>query len=365
MGFLGFILVSFYFEIQSAQSAIHKYVGIWEEEIASAQLLKGDPSLQAKILNQLKDVDPAVILPSSSEEFCIMRTSIPLSYNALPVSKLEICLSAKVLVIESLKSPFVSMAFILGLVLFLLFSYRDFENLLREQKLQSDLERNRQIAELSRQVAHDIRGPLMALTTLSQLSHEMGEDKKELLNLSVTRIQGIANDLLRKAQPASKNDNAAYLKQPPLLPLIQSLIKEYQYSYPEIEFTIHNHLESDDFVAPLESLKLQRILSNLINNSTEACQNQSGQVHLTLLERDEHWLIQIMDNGVGIPEEVLPKLGQEGGSFAKVHGTGLGLYDAQKALKDSGGELQIRSRLGEGTQVLLIIPKIKLSIKEA
>ena len=102
-----------------------------------------------------------------------------------------------------------------------------------------------------------------------------------------------------------------------------------------------------------------------MTNAIEACQLQTGQVHLTLMERDAHWLIQILDNGVGIPEEVIPKLGYEGCSFGKDHGTGLGLYDAKRYLESCGGELQIRSRWGEGTQVLLIFPKSSPSRREA
>jgi signal transduction histidine kinase len=294
-----------------------------------------------------------------------VKGSIPLSYNALPVSALDICLSPKVILTEALTSPFVLLGFVLGLVLFIWFSFRDLENVLREQRLQSELENNRKIADLSRQVAHDIRGPLTALTTLSRLSHEMGQDKLELLNLSVARIQGIANDLLSKSRPDSKNEQLINTKKSQLLGLIKSLIREYQLSYPEIKFTVHNHLSSADFTILLEPLKIERILSNLVNNSIEALQNQAGLVDLTLMERQEHWLIQVMDNGIGISEEVLPKLGQEGSSFAKEAGIGLGLYDARIALESLGGGLQINSRLGEGTQVLLIMPKFKIDFKEA
>lgn len=197
----------------------------------------------------------------------------------------------------------------------------------------------------------------MALTTLSQLSHEMSTEKKELFDHAVSRIKGIAEDLLSRSRKSQSNIVSSVTAQQDLTTLLEALLKEYRFSNPQVSFTWHKHVHSPMVNVTLDSVKLQRVVSNLLNNSLEALPEQEASINMTLMERQDHWLLQIMDNGCGIPEEVLPQLTQEGVSYGKEKGNGLGLYDAKKALAAVGGDLQIRSRVGVGTQVVLSIPK--------
>lgn len=365
-------VLSFGYEVQRAQDSVRQYVGIWEDDIARAKLFQGDPSLQNKILKQLREVHTAVVKsevqqPDSLQ--CLISTEVPITLNSLPAGKMAVCFGEAELVVKALTSPVFMLGVVLGLIL-LGFGYRrEFLARLQEQKLESELVRNKEIAEISRQVAHDIRGPLMALTTLSKLSHEMNPEKKELFEHAISRIKGIAEDLLtrgRKSLPENEEERSVLVvpQQPSLSHLLESLLKEYRFSNPAVNFTWHNHVHSPVVQVRIESVKVQRVISNLLNNALEALPESEATINLTLMERQDHWLLQIMDNGSGIPEDVLPTLAQEGVTFGKENGNGLGLYDAKKTLQAAGGDLQIRSRLGVGTQVILRFPKIEATVSE-
>lgn len=359
--------LSFFYEVYRAKSSVQQYIGIWEDDIARAKIFQGDPSLQNKILRQLSEVHPAVRLAEVDGSLggtCTFKTDVPITYNSLPSGSLRVCFSTFEFAIQSLVSPVFMVGILLGLIFLALGWRREFITRLQEQRLQAELLLNKEIATMSRQVAHDIRGPLMALSTLSQLSHEMSHDKKELLSLAVSRIRGIADDLLDKGKSNNTEVRVPATSEPDLAELTESLLKEYRFSNPQVDFTWHKHVSSEKVSVSLEHIKMQRILSNLINNSLEALPEREASINLTLMERPEHWLLQIMDNGSGIPEEVLSKLGQEGVSHGKDQGHGLGLFDARKSLESVGGELQIRSRLGIGTQVVLLIPKKHESLAE-
>ncbi|KYG62819.1 hypothetical protein AZI87_16215 [Bdellovibrio bacteriovorus] len=352
--------LSFAYEVHSAKTSVERYVGIWEDDIARAKIFQGDPSLQNKILKQLKEVHAAVgttEVQNPEQLQCAFSTDVPITYNSLPSGSMRVCFSALDLVLRSFLSP----VFMVGILLSFFFIgfvvRREFLTRLHEQKLEAELALNKEIASISRQVAHDIRGPLMALTTLSRLSHEMSSEKKELLNLAVSRIGGIAEDLLNKGKKQEKTTTTEERKADDLSLVTETLLKEYRFSHPDVTFTLHKHIKSSEVPIALEAIKVQRILSNLLNNSLEALPAAEAAINLTLLERDEHWLLQIMDNGSGIPEDVLPKLMQEGFTHGKENGHGLGLYDAKKTLESIGGELQLRSRWGVGTQVVLLFPK--------
>lgn len=363
--FLGISLIvailSFSYEVYTAKSSVEQYVGIWEDDIAQAKIFQGDPTLQNKILKQLKEVHAAVgatEVQNPDKLQCAFSTDVPITYNSLPSGSMRVCFNTVDLAVKALLSPLFMLGILLGMIFLGVGLRREFLNQLHEQKLEAELALNKEIATISRQVAHDIRGPLMALTTLSQLSHEMGSDKKELLDLAVARIRGIAEDLLTKGKK-QKTEETTFKKEEghDLSGLMESLLKEYRFSHPKVDFTWHKHIHSEKASVSLESIKIQRVISNLLNNSLEALPEKEASINLTLMERQEHWLLQIMDNGCGIPEEVLPRLTQEGVSHGKEQGHGLGLFDARKTLEAIGGELQIRSRVGVGTQVVLLFPK--------
>jgi signal transduction histidine kinase len=60
-----------------------------------------------------------------------------------------------------------------------------------------------------------------------------------------------------------------------------------------------------------------------------------------------------MDNGKGIPADVLSRSGEEGFSFGKSNGNGLGVHFAKRKMLEWGGDLQISSHAGRGTMVSL------------
>lgn len=362
---LAISVLSFSYEVNRAHSAVSQYFGIWEEDVAKSLLVKQDSSLLDKILGQLREVHSSVAQVSVKNSIagsCHFESQIPITLFSLPAGQVKVCYSTTDLVVKAVSSPIFMLGLFLG-VLFLFFgSRREFLNRIKEHQLQSELSRNKEISEISRQVAHDIRGPLMALTTLTQLSHEMSFEKKELLGLAVQRIRGIADDLLVRSRVVSNEDDTIAIPAPvnsgvDIVQVVERLLKEYKFSYPKIAFEWHKHVAADALYLPMEEMKLLRVLGNILNNAIEAAPESEATISMSLLERDQNWILQVMDNGCGIPESVLPELMKEGKSYGKENGNGLGLYDARKTMVAIGGDLQLRSRVGVGTQVILLIPK--------
>jgi signal transduction histidine kinase len=367
-------VLSFVVEVRRAQGAVAQYFAIWEEDIAKSLLVKQDSTLLDKILGQLKEVHSSVAQVSVKprDGMCAFENDIPITLFSLPAGQVQVCYSSADLALKTVSSPIFLIGIFLGLIFVSFGSRRELLNRLQEQKLQSELDRNKEISEISRQVAHDIRGPLMALTTLTQLSHEMSNEKKELLGLAVGRIRGIAEDLLQRGRDVKDEFNSAPVSKAAqavkggvdVIQVADRLLKEYKFSYPHIQFAWHQHVKAEQLIVPLDEMKLMRVLGNILNNSIEAAPESEASINISLLDRDQNWLLQIMDNGSGIPEEVLPHLMEEGKSFGKENGNGLGLFDARKTLQAVGGDLQLRSRVGVGTQVIMVIPKITAHTSE-
>lgn len=67
--------------------------------------------------------------------------------------------------------------------------------------------------------------------------------------------------------------------------------------------------------------------------------------------------VKVRDRGCGIAPEVLPRLMRERATFGKSEGNGLGLFHAAQVMRKLGGQLEIDSKLGEGTEVTFVFPE--------
>ncbi|HEU5281906.1 MAG TPA: ATP-binding protein [Gammaproteobacteria bacterium] len=88
-------------------------------------------------------------------------------------------------------------------------------------------------------------------------------------------------------------------------------------------------------------------------------ENQKGRVLISLVQSEKYAVISIVDDGKGMPPELLKVLGVRGGTFGKPSGSGLGLHHAIKTVELWGGYLKFESTPGLGTTVKIMLPLAK------
>jgi signal transduction histidine kinase len=228
-------------------------------------------------------------------------------------------------------------------------------------------EKNKAILAISKQVAHDILSPVSALNlVLSTLKNNIEEEKRNLIENSIKRINEIANDLLSKAKSLREEalnpiksetieDNKTLL-----LPLIKNMLSEKKIQQTKnSKITFNSNLEVNPIYVAFSAIELNRILSNILNNSIDAI-TSNGEISIGLKYYKDIAVISIVDNGIGIPSNVLKLLGNGEISFGKENlkssGTGLGIFHAKKSLEKANGQLIIISKEGAGTSVEIRIP---------
>jgi signal transduction histidine kinase len=106
---------------------------------------------------------------------------------------------------------------------------------------------------------------------------------------------------------------------------------------------------------------LEEVLDNLIGNAVKY-NKEGGWVKVRLLEQNQEILVEVADNGIGIPQEHLPRIFDEfyrvdGRRNAPIKGAGLGLAIAKKLVETHGGSIGAESRFGEGTLFRISLPK--------
>lgn len=249
--------------------------------------------------------------------------------------------------------------------------------LVQEEKFQSQVELqrikieslfNEKIADISRQIAHDIRSPLSLINIISaKIKYSLPEEGELLLGAS-TRIISIAEELLKltRIESGPKFDNmekdfvylpeeyfSSEIVESKLIDLINSKKIEFgTQSSKKISFYCD---VEQKFLIRCNLSDLFRIISNLINNSIEAI-SDSGYVSITLSNIENSFLIECRDSGKGMDSDLIRRVYINPTTEGKSNGNGLGLNYSIRKVQSWGGQLQIQSSSGFGTTISIELP---------
>jgi signal transduction histidine kinase len=106
--------------------------------------------------------------------------------------------------------------------------------------------------------------------------------------------------------------------------------------------------------ADLEKLKIAFL--NILVNATEAISSTDGKIEVQLIPKSDFYMVEISDNGCGIPSEILTKL-FEPYFTSKRNGMGLGLASTLNIIQSHGGTIDVKSEVNAGTTFIVTFQK--------
>ncbi len=237
------------------------------------------------------------------------------------------------------------------------------EEVSRSKKAEEELLK-RQIEEekilIAHQVSHDIRSPLSVLRMALDEVSDVALEQRLMIENAIQRINDISDNLLqsfKKKVPKNKLDEMA------LAPVLDQLVAEKKLQYKgreDITFSYHFPAELKEAKINIHRSDFQRLFSNIVNNAVEAM-SSGGVIDFKVSKHLPLIVISITDQGVGIPKEILGKIGVRGlthGKDGSASGSGLGLSHAKETMKSFGGQLVIESKEGKGTTINLSLPAV-------
>ncbi|MFE8701975.1 ATP-binding protein [Cytobacillus sp. FJAT-54145] len=210
------------------------------------------------------------------------------------------------------------------------------------------------VGELAAGVAHEIRNPLTTIKGFIQLYKQENSSfaYNDLLLSELERIETITSELLSLGKPQAVQLNRTNVKD-----LIENTLEllSPQALMNNIEFNLT--CEEPSIFLTCEQNQLKQVFLNIFKNAIEAMPD-GGKIKIELKKLDNDCIISIQDYGCGIPEDLLPRLGEPFYSL-KEKGTGLGLMICHKIIQQHQGSISYSSTLGEGTLVEIRLPLSK------
>lgn len=218
-------------------------------------------------------------------------------------------------------------------------------------------EAHRRKDEFLATLAHELRNPLAPLRNALQILRMVGNDFtkfghiREMMERQVLQMVRLVDDLLDMSRISTGKIDLR-LERVEISHILQNAIET---SNPLIETANHEltvSLPSEEQLAVRgDSLRLSQVISNLLNNAAKYTP-QGGQIVVTVSRESSEAVIRVIDNGIGIPREMLPYVFE---MFTQIDrslkrsqgGLGIGLSLVRRLVGMHGGTVDAFSK-GEG-----------------
>jgi two-component system sensor histidine kinase HydH len=262
-------------------------------------------------------------------------------------------------------------------------------DLTQTQRLQRELrlrERLASVGELAAGVAHEIRNPLAGISSSAQVlltRFEPRDDRQKFCRViidQVDRLDRIVTSLLKFARPPEPK-----LRQARLEDVVTKILDLEGERLLESRIAVETKFAARMPALWIDPGLIEQVVLNLVVNAAQAMPSggsltvelgtatrkdrpaersagrreedriENGRAGTYTVPARRIARLRIIDTGVGIPREVVPRL-FDPFFTTKAAGTGLGLSISQSILQEHGGTISIASKEGRGTTVVVELP---------
>ncbi|MDG5788627.1 ATP-binding protein [Evansella sp. AB-P1] len=214
------------------------------------------------------------------------------------------------------------------------------------------------IGQLAAGIAHEIRNPLTSLKGFVQLSKkELPNEYVNIMEEELERINQIVGEFLFLSKPQKVTFVSKNLKN-----IVVDVVNFIQPEALLKNVEIQSKYDRDVFDINCEENQLKQVFINVLKNAIEAMPN-GGKIYINIKKGKNFISMKIKDEGIGIPKEILDKIGKPFYT-TKQTGTGLGILVCQRIIDSHGGTFIIESEVGKGTTVEILFPLLEKSTIE-
>jgi two-component system NtrC family sensor kinase len=240
----------------------------------------------------------------------------------------------------------------------------DHTALAEEEARRRRAERLAAVGELAAGVAHEVNNPLASIKSFAQLllREATGVEQRRALEIIVqesTRIARVVENLLNFARQQGVSG-----REPVNLSMVAAQVLELQ-KYALETAGIEVRQDLDFALSPVmgEAGALQQVVLNLVTNAEQALAGKEGERLLIVRTREssEGVVLSVVDNGPGIPREVLPHI-FDPLAPTSAGSSGMGLGVSATIIREHGGQVMAESEAGRGAAFFMRLPRAASAI---
>jgi len=252
------------------------------------------------------------------------------------------------------------------------------KDITNEKKSREELIRAKDEAERSNklkteflaQMSHEIRSPLNAILNFSSVIKEEVDCKdSEILEVAFSAIDSASKRIIRTVDAIlnmSELQIGTYktsIENVDLFPLMKNLVSEFKSMAENKWLKLNFNCNVDKAVISTDDYAVRQIFANLIDNAIKYTKEGGVEVKLSQ-QNDKSYLVSIIDSGIGISKEFLPRLydafsQEEQGYSRSFEGSGLGLALTARYCRLIDAEINVESKKNKGTTFTVLLKDLK------
>jgi len=234
-----------------------------------------------------------------------------------------------------------------------------FNDITQRRKIEErikEIDRLSSLGEIAAGLAHEIRNPLTGIkTSIEVLENRINDKSSNQLCANVVseinRMNTLISDILNFSNPKNPQLKLIDVKN-----IIEETLMLMEEQFKNNNIQIKKKYGQEKLYAKIDPEQLKQILINLYMNAINAI-SKKGKIEIFLRVINENKIkISIKDDGKGIKDEDISKI-FDPFFTTSAKGTGLGLAVVKRLVLENKGEIDIKSVVGEGTNVEIILPK--------
>ncbi len=218
------------------------------------------------------------------------------------------------------------------------------------------------LGEISTSIAHELKNPLGTILLTAEMGEMCIEDKKyddvnplfEQIIHQTQRATSIINHMRKYGRDASKSDK----KLIPVDSLVDNslILLRKQLSTNNIKLSIEIPENLQNLYC--NEIQIEQVITNLVNNARDAMENSEiKNLCIRASKEDQKIIIEVEDTAGGMPADVLSNIFESYFTTKSENkGTGLGLSISHNIVKEHGGELTVKSKVGIGSIFKIALP---------
>lgn len=211
-------------------------------------------------------------------------------------------------------------------------------------------------------VSHELRTPLTTIKGYAQmLRRKLDDDPQgqrfaDNIDAQVSRLSRLVDDLLDVTRFARAQFDLMP-QEMDLRPLLEEVVSRFRLVAPRHRIQLYvDHHATEGF---WDHDRLEQVLNNLVSNAIKYSPD-GGTVTVATRTEGDNLVVKVRDQGMGIPAEDRENLFQRfyrgSAEGHEVKGLGLGLYVTRRIVEAHGGAIDVRSKVGEGSEFFFTLP---------